>query len=153
MPAVTLPISALEMSLAWLSAWLTAVISGLLGLAEVFDGHVDAARRSFGQQLDLASKHGFDALLSESFTGLAVIAVHARDDATAATLRAAASARGPSLSPREQLVDDRLTHRWFDPSRERLGATRFEDALRRGEHLSRSAVIAVARDVGAMTTA
>jgi predicted ATPase/DNA-binding SARP family transcriptional activator len=126
--------------------FVVALAEGNAGLAALFEGHTDAARRAFTGQLRLAGEHQadsrYDGFLFEALDGLAAVAAVAGHDRVAATLSAAAYAG--TAAGHDPAIARALDDRFFAPARERLGASAWQEALAAGAALERDEAIAAA---------
>ena len=144
--AESLGVEALDAARRHGDPFVVALAEGNAGLAALFEGHTDAARRAFTGQLRLAREHQvdsrYDGFLFEALDGLAAVAAVAGHDRIAATLSAAAYAR--VAAGHDPAIAQALDDRFFAPARERLGASAWQEALAAGAALDRDGAIAAA---------
>jgi predicted ATPase/DNA-binding SARP family transcriptional activator len=114
--------------------FLWTLLCGNLGLAALMTGDTERATRAFCEELALCRELLILPLASEGLRGLAALAALRCDDARAARLAGAAAAH--RYGEPEVAVDRRLTATFFEPSRTRLGADRWDAAAREGALLS-----------------
>jgi hypothetical protein len=115
---------------------------GNAGLAWLFAGDTDAARRAFVRQLRLVDRHRHYKLVYEPLIGLAGVAASLEQDQLAATLHGAADAA--TLERPHPGVARRLEERCFAPARARVGEEAWQAAYETGAGLDRAQAIETA---------
>ena len=120
------------------------LLSGNVGLAALFTGHLDEARDAFREELAVCREIVVLPFASEGLAGLAAIETVHGDLDRAARLRGASDAHryGQPVDP----VDARLATTYFAPARERHGTEAWDAAVREGAALSWDEALAYGLD-------
>jgi predicted ATPase/DNA-binding SARP family transcriptional activator len=124
--------------------FLSSLLLGKSGLAALFSGDTEAAKRAFREQLELCRDRVFLHLASEGLSGLAAIAAVQDDLDRAARLSGAATAH--RYDQLRDLVNARLDATFVEPARTRHGTDTWDTAVRDGAALSINDAIAYALD-------
>jgi hypothetical protein len=123
--------------------FITMIMHGNLGSADLLTGNLTGARAAFKEQLDLCSEHGFRYGAHGALAGLAALSATEGKLETAAQLLGAAHALGwPAADG--QPIDARFEHDYFEPARARYGTAAWCQAEQTGAMLSYDDAIAYA---------
>jgi tetratricopeptide (TPR) repeat protein len=111
-----------------------------IGLLHLFAGENAAATGSLYRSLEAARSAGYQAI-HEALFALAAIAAWHGDDADAARLAGAASARVPAALLRgQQQILDVLNADYVEPARQRFGEKRWDEFASEGAALEQAAI-------------
>ena len=122
------------------SPYLSMMLHGNAGLAELFTGDLDAARQAFRAQLRLCRELVIAGVCFEGLLGLAAVAAADNELERSARLAGASAAHryGQPTGP----VEERLHTAYLEPARTRFGAGAWEAAVRDGAALTFDEAIA-----------
>jgi len=113
------------------------IVQGNQGLAHVFLEHIEPAKRSFSQSLQLCRNPAFHGLVDEGMLGLAAVAVLEERPERAARLVGAARAHADAGSTvDDDVIFERLRARFLSPARHRYGRERWDRDEQQGGALT-----------------
>jgi len=127
------------------SRYLTALVEGNRALTSLMRGAYDEAREGFVAELRIAHARTLYTFYFEAFLGLGALAARDGDDERAVTLEAAAWTHlDRPNTPAEEPVYTRITQRFLEPARERLGPEATARATAHGHELPLADAVALA---------